>query len=65
MIKVETRVYKICKIEGSEHAAEHFENYEDAEMCAILHSLDDGFWGVWDNLDRLEAIAYEGSLYSQ
>jgi hypothetical protein len=65
IMKIETRVYKVCRIEGPEHDAEHFGNYEEAEICAIQHSLDDGFWGVWDNLDRLEAIAYDGILYSQ
>lgn len=64
-MKVETRIYKVSRIEHSEHDAEWFGDYEEAEIRAIEHSLDGEFWGVWDNRDCLESIAYEGILYSQ
>ena len=40
-----------------------FDNYQDAESAAEDESIDDSFWGIWDDRDELVTIVYQGMAY--
>ena len=56
--------YSIGRLESPHPDDEQYSDFEEAEMAAIVASIDDGVWGVWDNKrGEVMAIAYQQIAY--
>jgi len=59
------RNYRVAPLFLPTQDAENFTDFEEAEARAVANSVDDDVWGIWDlDASHLEAIAYQGNLYT-
>lgn len=57
--------YKIGNPKTGEKELEEYAEIEDAEEAAVKASIDDGFWGVWDEeTGTLISLAFGSVLFS-
>ncbi|RJP53600.1 MAG: hypothetical protein C4583_04240 [Anaerolineaceae bacterium] len=59
-------MYRVAVLQRPDVNCEFFDEIEDAEENAIIQSVDDDVYGVWENDGgSLVLIAYQQNIYSQ